>query len=554
MEPTARPRRRGRRRVRLALGVVVLACLSVVVVGARQGQASPQIPVIPPFSSPQIYVAGAGASALQPFASDSLTAGGTALTGTASAVADTVNGALTIALGTVTSTATVMDAETGLSLGSISFPQAPVSVAADPDPANPDLVYAASNNSLYVANLADLPSVTAETVYTLPTVGPLAGDTFNSLAVAPGGSMIYLGGAQLACVPGYGGCTQQYVNAVFAISPSSGGPCPTPQALTSCEWVAPFLSAGVTTGADYYGHISGVAVTPNGQDLFATNDPYNLDAAGNLIGNGVSLAYGFQLSPTSAPPTGPFASSGALGAQVELPDAAETGGADHAYTTGALTISPDGRDVYVASETFTVCCGLGSAEVWLTGFPVAALRFPPVTTPPPNAPSVTVELQPDYGPEVSIAMSPDGKTLVTAMASTGASGSPGSLVDAIPVMSSGPGVQIAPIIDGFSCSTGTTCVGPAPAPSPQTTFLPTGVSGSPQGIAITPDRSPVPSFTYQPGVAGTPSAFNASASSVQFGTIQSYNWSFGDGGGPMSLGPTPTHVFNTCRDLQRSAV
>ena len=92
--------------------------------------------------------------------------------------------------------------------------------------------------------------------------GPLAGDTFNSMAVAPGGSTIYLGGAQLACIPGYGGCTPQPINAVFAISPSPGGPCPTPQALPGCEWVAP-LTPPAGPQAGYYGHISGLAMTPN---------------------------------------------------------------------------------------------------------------------------------------------------------------------------------------------------------------------------------------------------------------------------------------------------
>ena len=120
----------------------------------------------------------------------------------------------------------------------------------------------------------------------------------------------------------------------------------------------------------------GLAVTPNGQDLFATNDPDDLDSAGILIGNGASRAYGLQLSgPTSAATAGPFSSSGALGAQVELPDAVETDGVNHAYTTGALTVSPDGRDVYVASETFTGCGCANDAEFWLTGFPVASVSL-----------------------------------------------------------------------------------------------------------------------------------------------------------------------------------
>ena len=57
---------------------------------------------------------------------------------------------------------------------------------------------------------------------------------------------------------------------------------------------------------------------------------------------------------------------------------------------------------------------------------------------------MTVELQQNYGPEISVAMSPDDKTLVAAMPGTDPSGSVGTLLEAIPDLPSGPGLQSAP--------------------------------------------------------------------------------------------------------------
>jgi YVTN family beta-propeller protein len=82
--------------------------------------------------------------------------------------------------------------------------------------------------------------------------------------------------------------------------------------------------------------------------------------------------------------------------------------------------------------------------------------------------------------------------------------------------------------------------------------LDTNVAGSsitaengPDSVAITPDQAPVASFTVTPGTAGSASSFDASASTVAYGTITSYAWSFGDGYSATTSTPTTTHVYGT---------
>jgi YVTN family beta-propeller protein len=69
------------------------------------------------------------------------------------------------------------------------------------------------------------------------------------------------------------------------------------------------------------------------------------------------------------------------------------------------------------------------------------------------------------------------------------------------------------------------------------------VGDAPIGIAIRPDQAPVARFTVTPGPAGGATSFDASASTVQFGSIASYVWDFGDGQSTTTTGPTTSHVY-----------
>jgi DNA-binding beta-propeller fold protein YncE len=71
----------------------------------------------------------------------------------------------------------------------------------------------------------------------------------------------------------------------------------------------------------------------------------------------------------------------------------------------------------------------------------------------------------------------------------------------------------------------------------------TGFAGPPRGIAIIPDQAPVANFTVASAPPGSPTTFDASGSTVRFGTITRYDWNFGDGTVLPNGGPTPTHVY-----------
>ena len=553
------PRRRwrDRRRVRLALGAVLLACLSVVLIVAHQGPASTQIPMIPPGSNPEIYVAGSTSlchsgdstvdcdtytgSASLPFPvlaqGDSLEAPTT--TSTAStAAADTTDGTLTVVIpteaaccSTVTATATVLNAVTTATVGSISIPQAPpvtttvsgssttttpaqmplIAVAADPDPSHPDVVYLASGDALYVADLTGLPAVTAQLVYTLP--GP--DRSFSSIAVSPDGSTVYLGGDDLTP-------SGAPVNAIFAFNVNPGGPCSTPSGQAPlCEWDGP------SGDLAFAGGITGLALTPNGRDLFAVNN------AGVFSTAQFEYAFGLLLNPAATaatPATAPLPASGQLAALVRLPAGTFLG-------DSSITIDPSGTDVYVGSESFTANEATDAA---VTGFPVAsvtsnvaAANLEPTGVDPPASLVNTTILQTcpngDSCPlffndqlNVSISMSADGKDLVVAMPSYQFVGveeiSEGTLLDSVPVQPNGAG---QPNITWPYCtdSTVSNCTTPPAPPSTSSQFLQIGTPGSGEAIAITPDQSPIAAFTDVPGVAGTASTFDANPPNVQFGTI-----------------------------------
>jgi len=77
-------------------------------------------------------------------------------------------------------------------------------------------------------------------------------------------------------------------------------------------------------------------------------------------------------------------------------------------------------------------------------------------------------------------------------------------------------------------------------------------TGSPQGLAITPDQAPVASFTDTPAEAGSPTAFDAAAShTVPTGGALTYTWNFGDGTpADTTSADTITHVYSVAGTYQ----
>jgi len=66
---------------------------------------------------------------------------------------------------------------------------------------------------------------------------------------------------------------------------------------------------------------------------------------------------------------------------------------------------------------------------------------------------------------------------------------------------------------------------------------------SPNGIAITPDPSPVARFVFTSGNVSSSSSFDASNSVTAVGSIALYEWDFGDGNSESIGLPTTTHTY-----------
>jgi len=70
-----------------------------------------------------------------------------------------------------------------------------------------------------------------------------------------------------------------------------------------------------------------------------------------------------------------------------------------------------------------------------------------------------------------------------------------------------------------------------------------GQGGGARVLAVTPDQAPVASFLTKPQPVGAPSTFDASNSTVAYGSITSYRWSFGDGTTATTSGATTSHTY-----------
>ncbi len=69
------------------------------------------------------------------------------------------------------------------------------------------------------------------------------------------------------------------------------------------------------------------------------------------------------------------------------------------------------------------------------------------------------------------------------------------------------------------------------------------LGGFPDGAVVFPDEAPVAALSVTPAPVGEATSFDASASTVQYGTIVSFAWDFGDSFTAVTTTPTTTHVY-----------
>ncbi|MEA2170178.1 MAG: hypothetical protein QOF76_3478, partial [Solirubrobacteraceae bacterium] len=168
---------------------------------------------------------------------------------------------------------------------------------------------------------------------------------------------------------------------------------------------------------------------------------------------------------------------------------------------GRMAMSPDGTTLYAASLDAQLVTPVDTA----TGTPGTPISFTGVTTP------TGLPFRPG-----ALAFTPDGARLLVADAGGGPSNQFGNTVQIV----STPANTLSgtPIALNSALGTG-------------------------NDAAVTPDQAPVAAFTVTSAAPGAATSFDASTSTVRFGTIASYAWDFGDGAKTTTATPATTHVY-----------
>jgi DNA-binding beta-propeller fold protein YncE len=272
-----------------------------------------------------------------------------------------------------------------------------------------------------------------------------------------------------------------------------------------------------------------IAVSPDGSTVYVLDDNgvNVVDPATGAITNTISITGSTSSTPASMAlsPDGATAyvtafTSGAGGYEtlyavtLSSGNVSEVAALPFSGSDGAQTIalSPDGDIAYVEGAPALSSPDQTSAQVAVVDLQTSSL-------------TKTIDLgtatTSTGGEAYGIAITPDGKTVFATESCTVASG--GICQNAGSV---------------YPIATATNTAG-----------TPIPVMGTPVAEAITPDQPPVPSFTVTPADPGSATQFDASASTVAYGSITNYAWDFGDGSPVENTSePTVSHIYTTGGD------
>jgi len=281
-----------------------------------------------------------------------------------------------------------------------------------------------------------------------------------------------------------------------------------------------------------------IAISPNGRKAYMT-DPrdgkvFPVDLTTSPAMPGPAIEVGGNPEGIAFSPDGSMAyvaeNANTSGAAEVIPitvaddvaGAPITGVGPHPF---AIAITPDGKTAYVTDA------GTGSdGKVYPVSLPGATVGSP-----------LTIG-----GSDPGITILADGsKAYVT----NGSSVTPITLSNhsvGTPVAVSGGAWAIASTPDSrnvFVTNDGGSTVTPITTAT-NTAGTAISVGGTPRGIAITPDQGPAANFTVASAPPGSPTSFDASSSTVAFGSITIYEWDFGDGSArAITSEPTTSHVY-----------
>jgi YVTN family beta-propeller protein len=285
------------------------------------------------------------------------------------------------------------------------------------------------------------------------------------------------------------------------------------------------LGSPITVGTNP----TGIAITPDGKTAYVANTggttvtPITL-ATGTA---GTPITVGSEPMGIAITPDGATAYVSNHGSKSVTPITVATNTAGNPITVGTqpegIAITPDGTTAYVANH--------GSASVT----PIAVATNTAGSQITVGTEPIDVAITP--GGATAYVTNEGGNTVSPVTLSTATVGSP------ISVGSHPIGVTITP--DGataYVANRGSNTITPITVET-NTAGTAINVGEAPDTVAVTPDEAPVASFTVKAGTVGSPTSFNASASSVAYGTITSYAWSFGDGSTSNTSSATINHTF-----------
>ena len=202
----------------------------------------------------------------------------------------------------------------------------------------------------------------------------------------------------------------------------------------------------------------------------------------------------------------------------------------------AIAITPDGTTAYVAnygSGTVTPITIATNPANDTKGTPIPVGNNPiGIAITPNGATAYVVNTGSDNVSVIDTTAGTTNYNTVTATISVG------SAPDAIAITPNGATAYVADYV-----SNTVTPITIATNPANDTTGTTITVDTAPDAIAITPDQAPVAALSVTAATVGYPSGFNASASTVSYGTIAFYVWSFGDGTTAITTTPTTTHAY-----------
>ncbi len=331
---------------------------------------------------------------------------------------------------------------------------------------------------------------------------------------------------------------------------------------------------------------SAIAITPNGSTAYVTNEGTTNTAPGtvtpiNLSTNtpGTPISVGSGPDAIAITPNGLTAYVGNYNDSTVTPISLATNTAGKPIPVGAapsaITISPDGSTAYVTQayadddipiNTATDTAGPGVLNTY-NGF-ASAITPDGDTIYTPNFTDngvATLDTATDARGSIAaldnpegVAVTPDGSTAYVTYLDTFSTQSNKASLLPIDTASGNPGTPIALGTDAAE--------GIAITPDGSTAFvtgqldgtltpvdLATGTAGTPislgskgtnpVAVAITPDQAPVAHLHVTLAANGSPSTLDASASTVAYGSIVSYDWNFGDGTTASTTTPITTHVY-----------